>query len=42
MGEERLRGLSVLSIESKRAQSIDFDEVINEFALAKSRKVKLI
>lgn len=40
MGQERLSGLSILSIEHEIAKSINFDDVINEFALAKARKIK--
>lgn len=41
MGQERLSGLAVLSIEHILAKSIDFDAVIDEFAARKSRKVCL-
>jgi len=40
MSQERLSGLSILSIEHEIAKSINFDDVIHEFALAKARKIK--
>lgn len=40
MGQERLSGLSILSIEHEIAKSINFDDIINEFALAKARRIK--
>ncbi|OXA40851.1 zinc finger MYM-type protein 1 [Folsomia candida] len=39
MSEERLCGLAILSIEKELTCEIDFDDIINEFALRKSRKV---
>lgn len=41
MGQSRLNGLALLSIESECADSIDFDEVIRQFAAVKSRRVKV-
>ncbi|KAL4153350.1 hypothetical protein QTP88_001183 [Uroleucon formosanum] len=41
MGQERLSNLSILSIENEVAGEINFEDVIDEFAAIKSRKVKL-
>ena len=41
MGQERLKGLSVLSIEAERASQIDFESVIRQFARQKSRRLSL-
>jgi len=41
MGQERLSNLAILSIENEVIREIDFEEVIDEFAAIKSRKVKL-
>jgi len=38
MGHERLDSLSLLCIEADMLRSVDFDDVIKDFALAKSRK----
>jgi len=38
MGQERLDSLSLLCIESDILRSVDFEDVIKDFALAKSRK----
>jgi len=38
MGQERLDSLSLLSIEADVLCSVDFDDVIKDFAFAKSRK----
>ena len=40
MGQFRLTGLSLLSIERELADAIDFDHVIYEFSQRKSRKVQ--
>jgi len=40
MSDLRLRNLAILSIEHELADDIDFDEIINDFALVKARKVK--
>lgn len=39
MIQERLSSLAILSIEHKIANSINFDDVIDEFAFSKSRRV---
>jgi hAT family C-terminal dimerisation region len=39
MGQERLRGLSLLAIEAARAKTMDTDDLINQFAEMKARKV---
>lgn len=41
MGQERLNGLSILAIEKEVTSTIDFDTVINNFAMQKCRRVKL-
>ena len=41
MGQERLSDLALLSIEKELVETINFDDVINNFASAKSRKVVL-
>ncbi|XP_050063090.1 zinc finger MYM-type protein 1-like [Aphis gossypii] len=41
MGQERLSNLSILSIENEVTREINFEDVIDEFAAIKSRKVKL-
>lgn len=38
MGQERLDSLSLLCIEADVLRSVDFDDVIKDFAFAKSRK----
>ncbi|GBN13070.1 hypothetical protein AVEN_113846-1 [Araneus ventricosus] len=41
MGESRLSNLTILSIEYEKASKLDFNEVIDEFALFTARKLKL-
>ena len=41
MGQDRLSHLAILSIEHEMSNSIPFDELINDFALKKSRKIKI-
>jgi len=41
MKQERLSGLLVMSIEHNTAKSIDYSDIIDKFAQAKARKVKL-
>ena len=41
MLQERLKSLSLMSIESELLQKIDFDDVINDFILAKRRKINI-
>lgn len=41
MGQERLSNLAILSIENEIASKIDFDDIIDEFASIKSRKIHL-
>ena len=38
MAQERLSGLSVISINSKVGQAISYNDVINDFASRKARK----
>jgi hypothetical protein len=40
-GDERLNHLSIMCIESEVMQSLDFKDVISDFANAKARKVPL-
>ena len=41
MGQERLSGLAILSIENDISHSINFDEIIDTFVAIKSRRVRL-
>ena len=41
MGQERLSGLAILSIEHDLTSKLNFDDVIDTFAAAKARKVNL-
>ena len=41
MKQERLSGLAIMSIEYDTAKSIDNSDIIDKFAQAKARKVKL-
>jgi hypothetical protein len=41
MKQERLSGLAIMSMEYDTAKSIDYCDIINKFAQAKARKVKL-
>ncbi|EZA54577.1 Zinc finger MYM-type protein, partial [Ooceraea biroi] len=41
MGQERLSSLSILSIEHNIVKDINYDDVIDEFAEMKARKVQL-
>lgn len=38
MGEEKLNAFSLMSIENEIMQSLNFDQIIDEFVLSKSRK----
>jgi len=38
MGQERLDSLSVLCIDSDMLRSVDFEDVVKDFALAQLRK----
>lgn len=42
MSQERLSNLSILSIESERADKLSFTEIITEFATNKCRRVPLL
>ncbi len=42
MGQLRLSSLAILSIEKDIADKVDFNKIIDKFAVAKSRKVQLI
>lgn len=39
MGQERLNSLAIISIENEIAKSIQYDEIIDDFANAKARKM---
>ena len=39
MKQERLNGLATLAIEYDLAKSLNYDDIINDFTAAKSRKV---
>ena len=41
MGQERLNGLCMLSIESELAKSLNFDDIIAQFASKKARKCQV-
>jgi len=41
MGQERLSGLSIMSTEFGIARSLHYDDVIDEFAAVKARKVHI-
>ena len=41
MGQQRLVDLAILSIERETLESTDFDDIIDKFAAAKARKIKL-
>ena len=41
MNDDRLNDLATLSIENKVARSLNYDDIITEFAASKSRRVKL-
>ena len=41
MGQQRLVDLATLSIKRETLESTDFDDIINKFAAAKARKIKL-
>lgn len=41
MRQDRLTGLAILSIEYDIAKSVQFSDIIEKFARAKARKVKL-
>ena len=42
MLQHRLNSLAILSIESELAASINFDEIIDDFAAKAARRVKLV
>jgi hypothetical protein len=42
MGQETLSGLAIMSIEFGIADSLKYDDVIDEFAASKSRKVHIV
>ena len=41
MSEARLTNLAMLSIERQTAETINFDDVIRDFAAVKARKITL-
>ncbi len=42
MGQDRLSELALLSIEKETLENINFDNVIDEFATVKSRRINLL
>ena len=42
MGQDRLSDLALLSVERETLEETDFDDVINQFATVKSRKMNLL
>ena len=40
MGQERLSGLAILSIENSRARTLDLGSVVEDFAERKARKMR--
>lgn len=42
MGQERLRGLAIISINSDVAQKLSYDDLIDDFAARKCRRVPLL
>ena len=41
MGQERLSGLAILSIENIRAQELDIKDIVEDFAQRKARHMPL-
>lgn len=41
MSQERMSGLSLLALEHDVARSLNYDDIINDFALSKARKIDL-
>lgn len=41
LGQERLTNLGILLIELETSNSISYDDIINDFAAKKARKIKL-
>lgn len=39
MGQERLSGLAILSVENSRARNLDLSSVVNDFAERKARRM---
>ena len=42
MGQDRLSDLALLSVEGETLETTDFDNVIDQFATVKSRKINLL
>ena len=42
MSQDRLTALSLLSIESEILRSLNFEDIIHEFATAKARKMQIL
>ena len=42
MGQDRLSDLALLSVERETLEKTDFDDVIDQFATVKSRKINLL
>ncbi len=41
MSQARLYSLAIISIKNKRAKKVNFDDVIDKFAGAKARKMRV-
>ena len=42
MGQDRLSDLALLSVERETLEKTDFDDVIDQFATVKSKKINLL
>jgi hAT family C-terminal dimerisation region len=40
IGQERLSGLAIISIENNITETLSYERIVNEFASCKARKVK--
>ena len=42
MGQDRLSDLALMSVEREVLEQIDFDDIINQFAAVKARKINFV
>ena len=42
MGQDRLSDLALLSVEREVLEQMDFDDIINQFAAVKARKINFV
>ena len=42
IGQDRLSDLALMSVEREVLEQIDFDDIINQFAAAKARKINFV